>query len=148
MSADGGVKRVRITGTRAAGTGTPGILTNASSGRNDMLTPQPPMPTPNDPLASELPPPLDAPSIPALPITTEAFKAYGSVIQAWADPDAVSRGTRVTSANQGTAHKFHNLALVEQSYPPDAHARTGMSVYRATHLFERTKRPNQGIIGV
>ncbi|CAE6449136.1 unnamed protein product [Rhizoctonia solani] len=208
---DGGVKRVRIIGTRAVGTGTvgaaPGILTKVSSGRNDLLTPQPtplvsqepsrsttpvpsssassssrsrsdsgagimalgptpppepetlsttippPAPTPVEPLivgpstptlhatlaraqtpplTPELPPSLDFPSIPALPITPEAFKPYGSVIQAWADTDAVPRATRVTSANQGTAHKFHNLALVEQAYPPGAHARTGMSVFRAT----------------
>ncbi|KDN46227.1 hypothetical protein RSAG8_04454, partial [Rhizoctonia solani AG-8 WAC10335] len=221
---DGGVKRVRIIGTRAVGTGTvgaaPGILTKASRGRNDLLTPQatplvsqepsrsttpvpsssvsasssrrsrsnsdadiialgptpppepetpssmiPPTPTPVEPLITEpstptlhaiaarvqtppltpeLPPLLDFPSIPALPITPEAFKAYGSVIQAWADPDAVPRGTRVTSANQGTAHKFHNLALVEQAYPPGAHARTGMSVYRATPPIREGEKAEPG----
>ncbi|KAL5631484.1 hypothetical protein ACGC1H_007116 [Rhizoctonia solani] len=221
---DGGVKRVRIIGTRAVGTGTvgaaPGILTKASSGRNDLLTPQPtplvsqdpsrsttpvpsssasasspsesrssfdedmvalgptpppepetlssmippPAPTPAEPLLEpstptlhaiaarvqtppmtpELPPSLDSPTIPALPITPEAFKAYGSVIQAWADPDAVPRGTRVTSANQGTAHKFHNLALVEQAYPPGAHARTSMSVYRATPPIREGEKAEPG----
>ncbi|QRV94187.1 allantoicase [Ceratobasidium sp. AG-Ba] len=203
---DGGVKRVRIIGTRAVGTGTvgaaPGIRTKASSGRTDLLTPQatpmvsqdpsrsttpvpsspassrrssaslveaapgptpPPEPEPAlETLSNRIPPPaptpvpvepatptlthqsspltpeeplslsLDTPTIPALPITPEAFAPYGSVIQAWADTDAVPRGTRVTSANQGTAHKFHNLALVENSYPPNAHARTGLSVFRAT----------------
>ncbi|KAF8739571.1 Allantoicase, partial [Rhizoctonia solani] len=219
---DGGVKRVRIIGTRAVGTGTvgaaPGILTKASSGRNDLLTPQPtplvsqepsrsttpvpsssasassssrsrsdsgadavvlgptpppepetfsagippPAPTPvaaepstptlhaiaaraqTPPLTPELPPSLDTPSIPALPITPEAFKAYGSVIQAWSDTDAVPRGIRVTSANQGTAHKFHNLALVEQTYPPGAHARTGMSVYRATPPIREGEKAEPG----
>ncbi|ELU42524.1 allantoicase [Rhizoctonia solani AG-1 IA] len=214
--------RVRIIGTRAVGTGTvgaaPGILTKASSGRNDLLTPQPtplvsqepsrsttpvpsssasassssrsrsdsganavvlgptpppepetfsagippPAPTPvaaepstptlhaiaaraqTPPLTPELPPSLDTPSIPALPITPEAFKAYGSVIQAWSDTDAVPRGIRVTSANQGTAHKFHNLALVEQTYPPGAHARTGMSVYRATPPIREGEKAEPG----
>ncbi|KAG8678693.1 Allantoicase, partial [Ceratobasidium sp. 395] len=206
---DGGVKRVRIIGTRAVGTGTvgaaPGILTKVSSGRTDLLTPQPtpmasqdpsrsttpvpsssgsssrrssasfveaaPGPTPPpepepETLSTRIPPPaptpvpapmptelstptlthqtppmtpdvpvplsLDTPALPALPITPEAFAPFGSVIQAWADTDAVPRGIRVTSANQGTAHKFHNLALVENSYPPGAHARTGLSVFRAT----------------
>ncbi|CAE6430968.1 unnamed protein product [Rhizoctonia solani] len=219
---DGGVKRVRIIGTRAVGTGTvgaaPGILTKISSGRNDLLTPQPtplvsqepsrsttpvpsssasassssrsrsdsgvgamvlgptpppepetfsttippPAPTPvtgepstptlhavaaraqTPPLTPELPPSLDVPTIPALPITPEAFKAYGSVIQAWSDTDAVPRGVRVTSANQGTAHKFHNLALVEQTYPPGAHARTGMSVYRATPPIREGEKAEPG----
>ncbi|CCO27082.1 allantoicase [Rhizoctonia solani AG-1 IB] len=219
---DGGVKRVRIIGTRAVGTGTvgaaPGILTKVSSGRTDLLTPQPtplvsqepsrsttpvpsssasassssrsrsdsgagavalgptpppepetvsttippPAPTPVDaepstptmhaidarvqtpPLTPELPPPLDVPTIPALPITPEAFKEYGSVIQAWADTDAVPRGIRVTSANQGTAHKFHNLSLVEQAYPPGAHARTGMSVYRATPPIREGEKAEPG----
>ncbi|KAF8757022.1 Allantoicase [Rhizoctonia solani] len=194
---DGGVKRVRIIGTRAVGTGTvgaaPGILTKASSGRNDLLTPQPtplvsqepsrsttpvpsssasassssrsrsdsganavvlgPTPPPEpETFSAGIPPPAptpvaaepSTPTIPALPITPEAFKAYGSVIQAWSDTDAVPRGIRVTSANQGTAHKFHNLALVEQTYPPGAHARTGMSVYRATPPIREGEKAEPG----
>ncbi|KAG8734548.1 Allantoicase [Ceratobasidium sp. 423] len=121
---DGGVKRVRIIGTRAS----------SSAPASSSTIPSAPAAT--EPLttesSSERAPASDAPTIPALPITCEAFKPYGSVIQAWADTNAVPRGTRVTSANQGTAHKFHNLALVEQTYPPDAGARTGLSVYRAT----------------
>jgi len=218
---DGGVKRIRIIGTRAVGTGTvgaaPGILTKASNGRSDLLTPQPtpmasqdasrsttpvpsssasssgrsrsssgnsdmaPGPTPppepvvpvtpselltpapepvepstptmtavahtqTPPLTPEPPLLLDGPTIPALPITPEAFAPFGSVIQAWPDTDAVPRGTRVTSANQGTAHKFHNLALVEQSYPPGAHARTGLSVYRATPPLRDGERAEPGAL--
>lgn len=52
----------------------------------------------------------------------------------------------MTSANQGTAHKFHNLALVEQSYPPGAHARTGLSVYRATPPLRDGERAEPGAL--
>ena len=215
------MKRIRIIGTRAVGTGTvgaaPGILTKISNGRHDLLTPQPtpiasqdasrsttpvpsssasssgrsrrssndsdmaPGPTPppepvvplmpagllapvvepvepstptmtpvahtqTPPLTPEPPLLLDGPTIPALPITPEAFAPFGSVVQAWADTDAVPRGTRVTSANQGTAHKFHNLALVEQSYPPGAHARTGLSVFRATPPLRDGERAEPGAL--
>jgi ureidoglycolate hydrolase len=110
---------------------------------------QAPLLTPEEPLSLDAPivPALPiGPTIPALPITPEAFAPFGSVIQAWADTDAVPRGTRVTSANQGTAHKFHNLALVEQSYPPGAHARTGMSVYRATPPIRDGEKADSGAL--
>ena len=98
------------------------------------------------PLTPEPPLTLDVPTIPALPITPEAFEEYGAVIQAWSDTDAVPRGTKVTSANQGTAHKFHNLALVEQAYPPGAHARTGLSVFRATPPIRDGERAEPGAL--
>ncbi|CAE6518024.1 unnamed protein product [Rhizoctonia solani] len=135
---DGGVKRVRIIGTRASG----------SAPTSSSTIPAAPAPMATEPLTAESPseraPESDVPTIPALPITSEAFKPYGSVIQAWADVNAVPRGTRVTSANQGTAHKFHNLALVEQSYPPDAGARTGLSVYRATPPIREGEKAEPG----
>ncbi|KAF8608780.1 allantoicase [Ceratobasidium sp. AG-I] len=151
---DGGVKRIRIIGTRAVGTGivgaAPGILTRIS---NVVEPAEPSTPTmaaiahtQTPPLTPEPPLLLDGPTIPALPITPEAFAPFGSVVQAWTDTDAVPRGTRVTSANQGTAHKFHNLALVEQSYPPGAHARTGLSVYRATPPLRDGERAEPGAL--
>src|SRR5690242_18361327 len=63
---DGGVKRVRIIGTRAVDTGTfgaaPGILTKASSGRNDLLTPQPTPMVSQDPSRSTTPVPSSSAS--------------------------------------------------------------------------------------
>ncbi|TFY64094.1 hypothetical protein EVJ58_g2840 [Rhodofomes roseus] len=72
------------------------------------------------------------PTIPALPLTPEAFAPFGQVIQAYSDLNAVPspRSTRITGANQGTAVKFHKLALLESAYPADTGATTGLSVYR------------------
>lgn len=72
------------------------------------------------------------PRIPALPLTAEAFMPFGQVLMAWAEPNAAPKGVLVTSANQNTAHKFHNLSQIERSYPAEKSARTGFSVYRST----------------
>jgi allantoicase len=97
---DGGVKRVRIVGRRAVAA----AATTSSSSSETF--------------------------IPVLPLTPEAFEPFGKVIEAYADRNAASRGTKITQANQGTAVKFHKLALVESSYPEDLGATTGLSVYR------------------
>ncbi|EED81677.1 ureidoglycolate hydrolase [Postia placenta Mad-698-R] len=74
--------------------------------------------------------------IPALPLTPEAFAPFGQVVQAYADVNAVPspRTTRITGANQGTAIKFHKLALLESSYPAGAGATAGLSVYRCNPI--------------
>ena len=66
----------------------------------------------------------------ALPLTPEAFATFGQVVQGYGDMNAVPLGVRVTSANQGSAYKFHKLSLSESSYPADVQATTGLSVYR------------------
>ena len=66
----------------------------------------------------------------ALPLTPEAFATFGQVVQGYGDVNAVPRGVRVTSANQGSAYKFHKISLLESSYPADVKATTGLSVYR------------------
>lgn len=53
----------------------------------------------------------------AMPLTYETFKAYGQVIQGWDLPSSAPKGIPVTTANQGTAAKFHRLADVAESYP-------------------------------
>ncbi|KAI0358415.1 allantoicase [Trametes cingulata] len=128
---DGGIKRVRVLGRRAvpinadrdaqaahvadaiADDGGSGAPSERPDGAKD---------------ASFAPGPL----IPALPLTPEAFAPFGKVVQAYADVNAVPdpRNTRVTGANQGTATKFHKLALLESSYPPGSGATAGLSVYR------------------
>ena len=70
--------------------------------------------------------------IPALALTAEAFAPFGQVVQAYADVNAVPapRTTRITGANQGTAVKFHKLALHDEAYPAELGATTGLAIYR------------------
>ena len=94
----------------------------------------------------------------ALPLTSEVFAAFGQVVQAYGDVNTVPPGIRVTSANQGSAYKFHKLSLLESSYPADVQATTGLSVYRCQPIdakpggrwdikvLERHLHTNQGFI--
>jgi len=68
--------------------------------------------------------------IPVLPLTPEAFAPFGRVIQAYDDATVAPKGAKTSSANAGSATKFHKLSLVESSYPKDAGATAGISVYR------------------
>ncbi|KAI0775697.1 allantoicase [Trametes elegans] len=126
---DGGLKRVRVLGRRAAPINADGdaqaaqsvdaIVGDGGSGAAPSL-------------AATTEPVRPLTVIPALPLTPEAFAPFGQVVQAYADPHGVPnpRTARVTGANQGTATKFHKLALLESSYPHEAGASTGLSVYR------------------
>ncbi|KAF9501861.1 allantoicase [Pleurotus eryngii] len=148
---DGGLKRVRVIGRRAADhfpEAKPLQLTETAS-----ISP-PPIAT------------LDMPStsgpvtiVPVLPLTPEAFAPFGHVVQAYGDVDAAPRGTRITAANFGTADKFHKLAPILSSYPPGSNAAPGLSVYRCKPLenvaadrtteltaFERHPYTNQAFI--
>ena len=134
---DGGIKRVRVIGRRAheARTGA-----SAAEARPALTTAN---------ASATVTASIDAPQghhsevhghataggvavIPALTLTAEACAPFGQVVQAYADVNAVPspRNTRITGANQGTAVKFHKLALLESSYPPESNATTGLSVYR------------------
>jgi len=73
----------------------------------------------------------------ALPLTPEVFAAFGQVVQGYGDVNAVPRSVRVTSANQGSAHKFHKLSLLESSYPENVQATAGLSVYRCQPIDAR-----------
>ncbi len=78
-------------------------------------------------------PSIEASSIPAVPLTREAFAPFGDVIQAWAIPNSAPKGIRVTSANQGTAFKFHKLSSTLSSYPTGEDAGPPcISVFRST----------------
>lgn len=66
---------------------------------------------------------------PALPLTPEAFAPYGQVIQSYTDITSAPRSVKITPANFGTATKYHKLSLLKNSYPDDAGATTGISVY-------------------
>lgn len=122
---DGGIKRVRVLGQRAAGA--TAQAAEAATGPWEL--------TEEAPLTSGRPAQAEkGPAIPALPLTAEAFAPFGKVVQAYADVNAVPdpRHTRITGANQGTATKFHKLALLASSYPEHvrAEATAGLSVYR------------------
>ncbi|KAI8993038.1 allantoicase [Trametes punicea] len=135
---DGGIKRVRILGRRA-------LPINANGDAQPAHIPDAMERDVGSSAAAERPDPdtahahspsavaaSRAPVIPAVPLTPEAFAPFGQVVQAYADVNAVPdpRNTRVTCANQGTATKFHKLALLESSYPPGCGATAGLSVYR------------------
>jgi allantoicase len=100
--ADGGLKRLRIYGHPFA----------------------PPSPSTSQPGST----PTLPPTIPLLPLTYEAFKPYGQVIQGYSFPSSAPKGIHVTTANQGTASKFHRLAKITHSYPDGMLKRGGMYI--------------------
>lgn len=124
---DGGVKRVRITGTRVSldivgahvAAAPAAIEAEKSAASVAQVAPA------TSTVDSQV-----GPELPVLPLTAEAFALFGQVIQAYGDPDGAPRGTRVTSANQGTARKFHKLAPLAASYPAELGGTGGISVFR------------------
>lgn len=135
---DGGIKRVRLVGKRAddSAKGVPvsGIAESAATKTSQAIENH------NEDsisLSAQQPNSTSAAgvtSIPILPLTPEAFAPFGKVIQAYADPNAAPRGTKITQANRGTASKFHKLGLLDSSYPSEAGATAGLSVYRCNPL--------------
>lgn len=119
---DGGIKRVRIVGTRgesqtaATVVSGQGLVDTAAVSVCDV-----------EKTARGV---TKAKTIPVLPLTHEAFVPYGQVIQAYGDHAAAPPGTKITSANGGTASKFHKLASPRASYPEGSGATAGLSVYR------------------
>ncbi|KAI0315952.1 Allantoicase [Amylostereum chailletii] len=116
---DGGVKRIRAFGSKVP---SDGRLGGALETAGEAVT-----------SADSVSSVLDKPSrsIPALPITPEAFSPFSQVIQSYPDVNAVPspRTTKVTPANFGTALKYHKLALLDSSYPEGSGATPGISVY-------------------
>jgi len=121
---DGGIKRVRIIGTKLDGDETASGHKIRTQG--DPVVAPSPIPVPAAPSNTTI--------IPVLPLTPEAFTPFGQVIQGYADHNAAPRGTRITPANQGSASKLHKLALLTSSYPAQAGATSGLSVYRCNPL--------------
>ncbi|KZT71006.1 Allantoicase [Daedalea quercina L-15889] len=131
---DGGIKRIRIFGRRSGGDITAPVLQDGEGERAVANTREADMASTTIPAARNLQSATNpiGPVIPALPLTPEAFAPFGQVVQAYSDLTAVPspRTTRITGANQGTAVKFHKLALLESSYSTDAGATAGISMYR------------------
>ncbi|KAJ7703008.1 galactose-binding domain-like protein [Mycena rosella] len=116
---DGGIKRVRIIGAKGHGASTHPKTTD-------------PAELVEVPAAVALS--LNNMLVPVLPLTPEAFAPFGQVIQAYGDHGAAPKGTKITPANQGSASKFHKLSLLASSYPSEAGATAGLSVYRCNPL--------------
>jgi allantoicase len=123
---DGGVKRVRVIGSK-------------NPTQNGFIPPVDEATLPVEPskATGAASSGFDTVELTALPLTPEAFASYGKVVQGYADPDAVPRGTKVTHANQGSATKFHKLSLLESSYLPDSGATAGLSVFRCNPIDAR-----------
>ena len=75
------------------------------------------------PLAPTTPAPSTKTTLKALPLTVEAFRPFGSVVQGFSFASSAPKGTHVTVANQGTASKFHRLAMF-----PDEAVKAGLKV--------------------
>lgn len=73
----------------------------------------------------------DIPHVEALPLTYEAFLPYGRVIQAFSGPTAAPRGIAKTTANQGTACKYHKMALLEDGFAEKKDKKTSIGVIRS-----------------
>ncbi|KAF9222767.1 Allantoicase [Gyrodon lividus] len=120
---DGGIKRVRIIGTRGASTGQAAATASLAFVDNDEQS---------VPAVKKVASSMIGKIIPVLPLTPEAFAPYGQVIQAYGDHAAAPPGTKITPANGGTASKFHKLALPRSCYPEEMGATPGLSVYRCS----------------
>jgi allantoicase len=142
---DGGVKRVRVFGSKE-----PSVIV-AIDGRATGVAETATIHTDSNfsPLSK---------SVIALPVTPEAFAPFGQVIQSYPDVHAAPapRSTKITPANFGTALKYHKLALLASSYPDGVGATPGISVYRCepapnskaveVKVLERHPHTNQAFI--
>lgn len=121
---DGGIKRVRVIGKKVEA-----VAPSEGIPAED-LSPLP-IPSTSSLMANSS---AKVVKIPVLPLTPEAFKPFGDVIQGYSDLTAAPKGTKITKANAGTADKFHKQTLLASSYPSEAHATAGISVYRCQPL--------------
>jgi hypothetical protein len=125
--ADGGVKRLRVFGRR---TGEETVAPRAGEMGSTL-------PTSVALLASSLKSSVigsargGVPALVAEPLTTAGFAPYGDVIQAFPSPDLAPAGAKCTSANNGSAWKYHRLSTPEASYPADSGAVAAVSCFRA-----------------
>ncbi|KAJ7268746.1 allantoicase [Mycena haematopus] len=119
---DGGIKRVRIFGTKTEGSPS----TTKTKEQREFVEAEAALPSTVSSANAIL--------VPVLPLTPEGFIPFGQVIQAYGDHNAAPKGIKITPANQGSASKFHKLSLLASSYPAEAGATAGISVYRCNPL--------------
>jgi allantoicase len=118
---DGGIKRVRVFGSKISALGEHLPIHSLESAYSSGMAVLGMM-------VKEIYPSLR--QVPALPLTPEAFAPFGQVIQSYPDATSAPRFVKVTPANFGTAVKYHKLSLLESSYPDVLGATTGISLYR------------------
>ena len=145
MHPDGGIKRFRVHGRRAAPILAAQLAPEALPTVPVPADIQDPLPSAtSDPFApvsanSLAPTPATAMEgivlhgtfLPAVPLTTRAFESYGAVIDGPSshNPDE-DGGRRFKIVNQGTAKKYLDLGEILNNYPAEAGARTNVHVYR------------------
>ena len=121
---DGGIKRVRLTGRRAAP-----LEARYSALNRDVLAALPPV-------AAD----TQAASVPhvqsAAPLSGSGFARYGQVIAA---PDAGGSGVpTVKTVNQGTARKLCEMAHIDVRYPTGTPAQTNVHLYVSEPSVQRS----------
>jgi len=97
--------------------------------------------------------------IPCHKLTSENFKNYGHVVQAYSTAAEAPKGIATFEAPDGKTLKFHEVASVTNTYPATAAASTGISVFRCTeksgmqqgkpwpiHFMERHPHTDQAFI--
>lgn len=134
MYPDGGVKRLRLIGRRAV----TGVKPSSRIPR-PQLTPDNlqvlgaiTASGANSTVGSQS---TSAPTIPALPLTAEAFAQYGYVVQSYPNPHHVPKGVKIQSVNQGSATKYNRLSPISALTPPNnsnVQQSANFSVYRCT----------------
>ena len=73
------------------------------------------------------------PRLPALPLTPDAFSAYGSVIQSYPDHRSARKDVVIKAVNFGTAFKFNHLSpvtFVQPPHAPDVEGQVNFCVFR------------------
>lgn len=140
LSQDGGIKRVRIIGRRAAPLAnyTEALPALDLPGSQDKALPSEPasaLQTISNAASSALnavtsqstSSSVQARSVKATPLTAESFSPYGQVI---AGPSSGSAEWPHAIVNQGTARKYPHQAQIKSSFPAEAEATTNMHLYR------------------
>ncbi|KAH8119087.1 allantoicase [Phellopilus nigrolimitatus] len=129
---DGGIKRVRIVGKRAVDSG------RISSAADGVDKGEKHDDTAIEDQNQEVNPEVKdySSTITAIQLSSESFAPFGHVVQAFSSVEAAPSGIKITSANQGSASKFHKLAPIVSSYPPlpsgSPAATPGLSVFRSS----------------
>ena len=84
---------------------------------------------------SQMMPSLPSPSggaVVPVPITREGFAPFGQVIQPYPDPKTRWEGQDIQVSPDGITTKYARLAQITSTYPIEANAVMGISVFRAT----------------
>ena len=114
---DGGLKRVRINGSRERGNGFT-IKTDQKSITN--------VSNAIDKNKEE----KEYKIVPLLPLTSEAFKVFGNVIQSFEDQSSTPPWVKTKRVNLNTATKLCNVSQIENDYPVKDEAKLNFCVYK------------------